>query len=206
MKISLEDAGIIVVIRGIDEPGVEFLGGILKETGIKYAEVSFTDPEAPELIAALKKRFGSSIHIGAGTVITEEQLERAEKAGADYIISPGLNLNIAEKADQKDLTYLPGVLTPTEIQKVLALGMDCCKIFPGSANGPDYIKALKGPFPNVKFFPFGGITVDNAQGYIDAGAAGFGIGSYIANKELIAMRNSEELTKRCKKVKEILGE
>lgn len=205
MKLSLKEAGIIVVIREIDKPGAEFLCDILRNTGINYAEVSFTDPEAPKLISSLKMRFGSAMRIGAGTVITEDQLDSAERAGADYIVSPGLNLKIAEKADQRGLAYLPGVLTPSEIQNVLALGMDCCKIFPASANGPEYIKALKGPFPQVEFFPFGGMTVENASAFVKAGAAGFGIGSYIANKKLITGRNQDELISRCKNLKELLG-
>jgi len=143
------------------------------EGGIRILEITFTVPNAPEVIGNLSEQFPDAI-IGAGTVLDVEAYKAAVKSGARFIVSPHLSEQMALLAE---VPYLPGIMTPTEYMKARTLGCEVVKVFPGSVLKPSFIKALLGPFPEMKAVPTGGVSLDNIEEWLNAGAFAVGVGS-----------------------------
>ena len=138
----------------------------LCEGGLPVAEITFRTACAAEAIALGVKEF-PNMHIGAGTVINGEQAKKAIEAGAQFIVSPGLSAEVAEICREADIPYLPGCATPTEIMQAIALGLDIVKFFPANVyGGLSAIKALSGPFPQIKFLPTGGVDMNNINEFL----------------------------------------
>ena len=154
----------VVTIQKIDDTA-DMLEGLL-EGGLPVAEICFRTDCADEAIKLAVKEYPAML-VGAGTVINGEQCERAVKAGAKFIVSPGLSEEVAKVCREKNVPYLPGVVTPTEIMKALALGLTRLKFFPaGSFGGLNTIKALSAAFPQVRFMPTGGVNLANMNEYL----------------------------------------
>ena len=155
----------VVVIKNIEETERIFLA--LKESGYTCAEITFRTECARDAIVLASKQF-PEFDIGAGTIINEVQCVQAIDAGAKFIVSPGLSESVAKVCSERNIPYYPGCVTPTEIMKALELGIKVVKFFPaGVYGGLDGIKALSGPFPQVKFIPTGGISRDNIDKYLE---------------------------------------
>lgn len=198
----LIDKKILIVIRHLSLQETIDLCDILLENDLNFVEVSFSDDGADKILEGLKNRFGEKICLGAGTIFQEENYRKALHYGADYVLSPGLSLKIAELSKKDGITYIPGVYTSTDVQNALEIGFDFLKLYPADLN---LLKSYRGPFPKVKFMPFGGVTDQNIISYFNAGASAVGIGSYIANKELLSKRDLAQLSKRIANLKKLIG-
>lgn len=154
----------VVVIKETGE--TEKILSALKKNGINCAEITFRTACAAEAIALARKKF-PDMNVGAGTVINAAQCKAALRAGAQFIVSPGFSDEVAKICRKKDVTYYPGCVTPTEIMKALKAGLSIIKFFPASVyGGLKAMKALSGPFPQIKFIPTGGVNRDNLEEYL----------------------------------------
>lgn len=173
----ITQGGIVPVVRAETPEIAEKIALACVEGGINTIEVTFTVPHAENVISALVEKFkGGSLIVGAGTVIDVATARLAIDHGAQFIVSPGFDVEVAQFCVLKQVPYLAGALTPTEIIQAMRHGVEIVKIFPGSAFGPSYIKAIKGPFPKGQFMPTGGVSLDNVEEWIKNGAVAVGIG------------------------------
>lgn len=178
---EIEEAGIIAVIRGVNTKTALRIAGELSFSGIKTLEITMENPEALEVIKSIKKKFGDAIFIGAGTVLDPETARNALLAGANFIVSPNVNVETIKLTKRYGTLCISGALTPTEILKAYEHGADAVKIFPVGSLGPKYIKDLKGPFPHIPFIPTGGININNLADYLSNGAMAVGLGSALVD-------------------------
>lgn len=179
-----EELGLLAVVRGESRRAAMEVVGALVEGGVRGIEVTFTTPEAPEVIRDLDAEYGDDILLGAGTVITSGQVDQAVEAGSQFLVSPGCDPELLPIMLGTGLLVLPGVLTPSEVMLARRLGAPALKFFPGSSGGPSYLKALLGPFPDVSFVPTGGVSADNVPDWFAAGALAVGAGSALAPPSL----------------------
>lgn len=156
----------------------------LIEGGVLGIEITFTTPDAHLAIRDLKEEHGDHILLGAGTVTTREQVEQAAEAGATFLVSPGCDPELLPAMLGTGLLVLPGTLTPSEVMLARRLGTQAVKLFPGSLGGPSYLKALRGPFPDLPFVPTGGVSLGNIADWFPAGAFAVGAGSALAPPSL----------------------
>jgi len=145
--------------------------------GITALEVAFTTPDTVGVIKTLRQRHGADVMLGAGTVLDPETARHAILAGAQFIISPSVNVETIKIAQRYQVLAMPGAMTPTEIGLALDAGADIIKVFPAEVFGPSYIKALKAPLPQAPLMPTGGVTVENLADWFASGATAVGIGS-----------------------------
>jgi len=173
----LIDARIIAILRGDYRETAVPIVSALAAGGIRVVEVTMNSPGVFDLIATLTAHFGDDLLVGGGTVRTPEQVQRSVDAGARFIVSPDTHPPVIEAALTADIVPLPGALTPSEITTAVRTGATLVKLFPASQVAPSYLRQILAPLDSVKLFPTGGITLENARAYIEAGAAGLGIGS-----------------------------
>ena len=192
---------IIVIARGLDQKNlVDFADAVLLG-GIDFIEITVdqkSENQTFESIALLKEKFGDKLCVGAGTVLTENQVIAAQKSGAQYIISPNVNPRVIQKTKELGMLSIPGAFTPTEICAAYDSGADLVKIFPASLGGPDYIKTVSQPLSHIPLIVMGGITPNLIKDYLAAGASGFGIGGGIVNKEYIVRGEYHKITAAAK--------
>ena len=187
---TLREVGIIPVIRADSADAAKAVVDALVEAGLNVAEITMTVPRAIDAIASVAKHFGDKVLIGAGTVTDAETAKRAVDAGAEFIVSPCLVPEVIEAAHRADVAALPGALTPTEVFEAFRLGGDMIKVFPAqNLGGASYLRALRGPFPQIPLVPTGGVTLDNMREMFDAGAAAVGVGSELISKDALARRD-----------------
>ncbi|MES1183713.1 MAG: bifunctional 4-hydroxy-2-oxoglutarate aldolase/2-dehydro-3-deoxy-phosphogluconate aldolase [Myxococcales bacterium] len=197
----LERDTLVSVVRA-DTPELATLAvEAILEGGISTFEITLTVPGAVQVIESLVKRFGARALIGAGTVLTAEQAEACIDAGAQFVVSPGFDAATVEMVLRRDVPCMPGALTPTEVITAWKAGVDMVKIFPCSAmGGARYLKALRGPLPQVKMLPTGGVNAENAREYLAAGAAALGIGSELVDATALASGKLDVITARAKQL------
>lgn len=197
---SLEQSGVIAICRKIYEEDLKFLAQAFYDGGIRYIEVTFdqneNDPlkKTGEAISSLREAF-PEMHIGAGTVISEQQLLAAHKAGAEFIISPNTDVRIIQKTRELGMLSMPGAMTPSEIITAWDAGANYVKIFPAANLGAAYIKAIRSPINHIPMMAVGGVGASNFAEFLRAGCAGAGIGGSLCDKKLIADRNAEAIRK-----------
>ena len=201
---AILETGVITILRGVLGEELINTAGAIFAGGVKCLEVTFDargvtpDSVIAENIAALVREFPEA-HIGAGTVLREEQVVLAAKAGAKYIISPDTNPDVIKKTKELGLLSIPGAFTPSEAALASRLGADLVKLFPIGTLGKDYLKAICAPLSNVRFLAVGGVDVNNARDYMNAGAVGIGIGSGIASPAVIKAGKFDEITAAARK-------
>jgi 2-dehydro-3-deoxyphosphogluconate aldolase/(4S)-4-hydroxy-2-oxoglutarate aldolase len=187
---TLREVGIIPVIRAESADAALAVVEALVEAGLTVAEVTMTVPGAIDVIASVAKRFADQVLVGAGTVMDAETARRAVDAGAEFIVTPCLVPEVIDAARRADVAVLPGALTPTEVFEAFRLGGDMVKVFPAqNLGGASYLRALRGPFPQIPLVPTGGVTLDNVRDMFDAGAAAVGVGSELISKDALARRD-----------------
>lgn len=188
---DVEKYKIVVIIRGLDREQLFKTVKALIDGGIRFVEITFdqtgkvSNDETAKNIKELKVNFGDKLHVGAGTVMTKKQVKLAYQAGAEFIISPDCNKRIIKYTKKLGLLSMPGAFTPTEAAEAHRYGADFVKLFPNSEVKSSYLKALIAPLAHIKFLAVGGISLENINEYLDAGAVGVGIGSLLVNKEWI---------------------
>lgn len=175
--------------------------------GIPIVEITMTVPGAVEVIRELARSCGSEVLIGAGTVLNAEVARRCLDAGAEFLVSPGLHLKCVELAVKEETLMMAGALTPTEVMAAWEAGADIVKIFPcGQVGGAKYIKALKGPFPQIPFVPTGGVNLNTAAEFIEAGAIAVGIGGELVQGDALKEKKTEVIVENAKKFLAIVKE
>lgn len=193
---------VIAILRGLTPEQAVRTAEALYQGGIQLIEVTFNQQdedgweETAEAIRRISEK--NTILVGAGTVLTERQLELAEQAGARYIISPNTDPVIIHETKKRGLVSIPGALTASEAVTAHQAGADFIKIFPAADMGAGYIKALSAPLSHLKFLAVGGIGESNLSEYLAAGACGVGCGGKLVDKKLIAAEDYDEITKRAK--------
>jgi 2-dehydro-3-deoxyphosphogluconate aldolase / (4S)-4-hydroxy-2-oxoglutarate aldolase len=195
----IEEIGIVPVIRATSPAEAHFAAEAICQGGIPIAEITMTVPGALEVISELARN-APEVLVGAGTVLNAESARRCLEAGAKFLVSPGLNLKTVEFAVKENILIMAGALTPTEVMEASDAGADFIKIFPCSnMGGASYIRALKGPFPNVPLVPTGGVNLETAAEFLRAGAAALGVGGELILKECLRERDAEKLCNLAKK-------
>ncbi len=196
----LHDEKIIVIVRGYTGKTLISLAEAMWQGGVRFLEVTYdhsgnipTETTAQD-IRALVEHFGDRMHIGAGTVLTREEVEATAKAGGKYIISPNVNVEVIQKTRAMGLLSMPGALTPSEVVTAYEAGADFVKLFPVSDFGPAYVKAIRAPLAHIPMLAVGGVNEHNMADYLRTGVAGFGIGSNIVNKKMIDAGDFEGVT------------
>ncbi len=201
---DIEKYKIIVILRGFSQEQLINTIDAMEKGGIRLVEVTFdqtgktSDEVTASHINALKRLFAGKMRIGAGTVMTEKQVELAHEAGAEFIISPDCFEPVIRKTRELGMVSIPGVFTPTEAANAYRYGADFAKLFPNSEMKISYLKALVTPLSHIKFLAVGGVTPDNLQTYLDAGAKGIGVATAIADKTAIFNGDYEEITRRAR--------
>jgi 2-dehydro-3-deoxyphosphogluconate aldolase / (4S)-4-hydroxy-2-oxoglutarate aldolase len=193
VRLLIERVGIVPVIRASSPEEAKFAAEAVWHGGIPIVEITMTVPGAVDVIAELV-RTAPDVLVGAGTVLNEASARKCADAGAQFLVSPGLNAGTIAAAREMDLLIMAGALTPTEVIAAWNSGADLVKVFPcGSVGGPNYLKALKGPLPEIPLVPSGGVNLETAAAYILAGAAVLGVGGELIQKEALKVRNAELL-------------
>ena len=189
---SVRDRKVIAIIRGYAPDVCLRLAEAYAQGGLGLVEVTFSQ-KAPETwkdtaaaIAAIRARFAGVLRVGAGTVLTAEQLTLCEQAGGEYMITPNVNVELIRDCVRRGLVAMPGALTPSEAVAAFDAGASFVKIFPAGALGPGYVKALTAPLAHIPFLAVGGISPDNAADFLRAGCVGVGVGGNLTNREWIA--------------------
>lgn len=196
---------LIAIVRGVDGDQLIPMAEAMYEGGVRLLEITFSakgtpsDEETARNIAMLARHFNGRMHIGAGTVLTPEQVELVAEAGGTFVISPDANTAVIEKTKQLGLVSIPGALTPTEIQSAHRAGADFVKLFPVTGLGTEYVKAVSAPLSHIKFLAVGGVDEYNMPDYLKAGVCGFGIGSSLVNRKLIEAGDYTAITELAKK-------
>jgi 2-dehydro-3-deoxyphosphogluconate aldolase/(4S)-4-hydroxy-2-oxoglutarate aldolase len=195
----IEDSGIIAVIRAQKaEEAVEIARAVF-EGGIVPIEITLTVPDAFTVMEEIRRSLGERILLGAGTVLDAEGARRAIRAGAEFLVSPMLNPEMVHLCREDGKIAIPGAFTPTEIMAAWRGGADIVKIFPASVGGPELIKDLRGPFPQIKFLPTGGVTLDNVSQFIKAGAVAVAVGGNIIDKKAVSLGKFDVITENSRK-------
>ncbi len=175
---KIVEVGVVAVIRAEDSKTAIHIAEACIEGGIPAIEITFTVPHAEHVIADVAKKFSQeSLIIGAGTVLNKKTAKLAIDHGATYIVSPGFDIETAIYCQAVNVPYLPGCLTITEMLTARKAGAEIIKLFPGSAFGPSYVKAVKGPLPDIHIMPTGGVSLDNVSQWIASGVVAVGVGS-----------------------------
>jgi 2-dehydro-3-deoxyphosphogluconate aldolase/(4S)-4-hydroxy-2-oxoglutarate aldolase len=179
------DTGIVAILRAPSSEQLTNVARALCEGGIDIIEVTLTVPGALEIVAAVKKELGCRVLMGAGTVLDPETARAALLAGAEFIVSPAFNPDVIQLCKRYDKLVMPGAFTPTEILAAWESGADIVKVFPSDAVGPSYLKALKGPYPQVRLMPTGGVNLQTLPAFVKAGACAVGVGSSLVDPQAI---------------------
>ena len=197
---DVEKNKIIVILRGFNREQLISTVSAMEKGGIRLVEVTFDqsggidDKTTAENIRAIKEHFSGRVRVGAGTVMTEEQVELAFWAGAEFIISPDCYERVIRKTRELGMVSMPGALTPTEAANAHRFGADFVKLFPNSEMKPSYLKALASPLSHIKLHAVGGVNAANLKEYLGAGAVGIGVATAIADKTAIFRGDYEMIT------------
>ena len=208
---SIEKEKLIVIVRSVAFDKLLPLANALYEGGVRLMEITYSangaisDEDTAKGIELLSKELNGKMYIGAGTVLTEKQVELTKKAGGSFIISPDANPDVIRKTKELDMVSIPGALTPSEIQLAHGAGADFVKLFPVTSLGTEYIKAIKAPLSHIKFLAVGGIDENNLDEYLNSGIYGVGVGSNITKKDLIANNDFGAITELAKKYTAVIN-
>jgi 2-dehydro-3-deoxyphosphogluconate aldolase / (4S)-4-hydroxy-2-oxoglutarate aldolase len=197
---ALEQAGIVAIIRMKESDKVRAVVDAIAAGGVTSLEVTMTVPNAVGLIAELAPAMPSGFLLGAGTVVDAATAARVIDAGAQFVVSPVFRRQVIAACHERDVPTMPGCFTPTEILEAWDLGADIVKVFPATALGPGFLKDLRGPLPQVKLMPTGGVTIDNAGEWIKGGAAAVGIGTALLDAKAIAAGDYAALTANARRL------
>lgn len=181
------EGGLVAVVRA--DSGEELVRVVeaLAEGGVTAAEITFTVPGAAEVITRVRRALGDRVVLGAGTVLDPETARVAILAGAEYLVAPSLNFDVIRMAHRYDKAVMPGAFSPTEVLAAWEAGADVVKVFPAeAAGGAAYLKALRGPLPQVRMMPTGGVDLNTAEAYLKAGACCLGVGSALVDPKAVA--------------------
>jgi 2-dehydro-3-deoxyphosphogluconate aldolase / (4S)-4-hydroxy-2-oxoglutarate aldolase len=177
--------GLVAVVRAESGELLVNVVRALAEGGVTAAEITFTVPNAIDVIKTCRNELGDSVVLGAGTVLDPETARAALLAGAEYIVAPTVNLEVIRLCRRYDKVVMPGAFTPTEILAAWEAGADVVKVFPADVGGPAYLKAIRGPLPQIRLMPTGGVDLGTAEAFLRAGACCLGVGSSLVEPKAV---------------------
>ena len=196
---AIERVGLIPVLRAKNSQQALAVVKAMVAGGVTVVEVTMTVPGAIEVLKTLKQEDGAKLLLGSGTVTTARQAEETIEAGAEFVVSPSLHLDVIAATKANGKLSIPGSLTPTEVVTAWNAGADYVKIFPCSAvGGAPYLKALLAPFPHLKLIPTGGVTLQTAESFLKSGARALGVGSDLVNLAAVDEGKPERITETAK--------
>lgn len=193
---KVKQLGLLAVIRGPSAELTVKMVDALVAGGVSGIEITYSTPNAEQVVLALSGKYGDSIVLGMGTLTKPEQALSAKLAGASFLVSPICEATLVKAMVDSGLLCMAGALTPTEVYQAYSLGVDVVKVFPGSLGGPAYIKALKGPFPYIPMMPTGGVSAGNAAEWFAAGVVAVGAGSELCPPQLAKEGKFDEISRR----------
>ena len=180
------DLGLVAIIRSDNGDQLVEVAEALLAGGIDVLEVTFTVPGALEIIQQISKKLGKKILLGAGTVLDPETARAAILAGAEFIVTPVVNVEVIQLCQRYSKLCMVGAFTPTEVLTAWQAGADLVKVFPAEIGGPSYLKILHGPLPQIRLMPTGGVNLDTMAAFVKNGACAVGLGSSLVEKESLA--------------------
>src|SRR5438309_2005905 len=180
------DCGIVAVVRSPDSQQLVEVTRALADGGVTVVEITMTVPNALDVLRQVRAAIGDRILLGAGTVLDPETARAVLLAGAEYIVAPTVNLDVIRLCRRYDKLVMPGAFTPTEILTAWEAGADIVKVFPAEAVGPAYFKALRGPLPQIRLMPTGGVDLTTAAAFLKAGVCCLGVGSQLVEPAAVA--------------------
>lgn len=199
-KELIKSEHLIVIVRGVKSERLVPLAEAMYEGGVRLLEITYSadgrvsDEETAENIRTLCRHFEGSMEIGAGTVLSEKQVRLTREAGGKYVISPNCNEKVIRATKEAGLISIPAAYTPTEIEAAYEAGADFVKLFPVTALGPSYVKAVRGPLSHIPLLAVGGVDLSNLADYAKAGVSGFGIGGNIIDKKALEAGDYSAIT------------
>jgi len=204
---QIESIGVVPVVRASSADEAMKAIDAIREGGINVLEITMTVPGAIEVIREVSQKYGDEVVVGAGTVLDPATALKCIDAGAVFIVSPALNVDTITACIESGIPIMPGALSPTEVVTAWTAGADMVKIFPaGAVGGPAYLKNLKGPLPQIKMIPTGGVSLATAADFIKAGAAALGVGTDLVDVKAIREGNAGVVTERAREFVRIVRE
>lgn len=200
----IQSTGIVAVIRA---PSGELLADVaeaLVAGGVEVMEITFTVPQAHRVLEQVAKQLGSKILLGAGTVLDPETARIAMLSGAEFIVSPTTNLEVIRLCRRYDKLVMPGAFTPTEVLTAWEAGADIVKVFPSDFTGAPYLKVLKAPLPQVRLMPTGGVTLQTAPAFLEAGAYALGVGGSLVEAKALASGDMKRVETQARQFIEVV--
>lgn len=203
----IRQLGLIPVIRAESADEAMRAVAAIKEGGISVLEITMTVPGAVKIIEQVAERYGNEAVIGAGTVLDAETARACMLAGAQFVVSPALNLETIACCRRYSIPVMPGALTPTEVVTAWQAGADIVKVFPCNAvGGASYIKALKAPLPQIELVPTGGVSLTTAADFLKAGACALGVGADLVDTKALRQGQDQVITDRARQYVQIVNE
>ena len=187
-------SGVVAIVRLEDARALGRVATAIKNGGVDVIEFTMTTPGALDIISHCANEFGDRVLLGAGTVLDAETARAAILAGARFLVSPTFNPRVVTTAHRYDVAVLPGVLSPTEMITAWEQGADLLKVFPATALGPQYLKDVLAPLPHLRLVPVGGVSLENTEAFIRAGAVAVAVGSNLVDKQAVKEGRWEVLT------------
>lgn len=197
---KIREVGLIPIVRAPSAEDAMRAAEAIVAGGIGITEITMTVPGALKVMEAVAERYGDKVLLGAGTILDAETCRAAMLAGAEFIVTPSLDVRVIEMARRYSKPIFPGALTPTEVVTAWQAGADMVKIFPcGPVGGPKYIKALKGPFPHIEMVPTGGVNLETTGDFIKAGAAAVAVGGELVDVKALREGKLDQITETAKR-------
>jgi 2-dehydro-3-deoxyphosphogluconate aldolase / (4S)-4-hydroxy-2-oxoglutarate aldolase len=187
------DCGIVAVVRSPDSQQLVEVARALSEGGVDVIEITMTVPDALDVVRQVRRALGDRVLLGAGTILDPETARAALLAGAEYLVAPTLNLEVIRLCQRYNKLVMPGAFTPTEILTAWEAGADIVKVFPADVVGPAFFKAMRGPLPQIRMMPTGGVDLSTAAAFLKAGACCLGVGGQLVEPRAVAERNFDRL-------------
>jgi len=198
------DAGIVAVVRSPDSQQLVEVIRALADGGVTVSEITMTVPNALDVLRQARQALGDRVLLGAGTILDPETARAALLAGAEYIVAPTVNVDVIRLCQRYNKLVMPGAFTPTEVLAAWEAGADIVKVFPAEIVGPAFFKAVRGPLPQVRMMPTGGVDLNTAASFLKAGACCLGIGSQLVEPAAVAARNFDRIRDLARQYVEIV--
>lgn len=187
------DSGIVAVVRSPDHQQLVEVARALADGGVSVVEITMSVPNALDVLRQVRQALGDRVLLGAGTVLDPETARAVLLAGAEFIVAPTVNLDVIRLCQRYDKLVMPGAFTPSEILAAWEAGADIVKVFPAEVVGPAFFKAVRGPLPQVRLMPTGGVDLNTASAFLKAGACCLGIGGQLVEPKAVAERNFDRI-------------
>ena len=195
----IHEKGVIAIMRANSSDQLLAAADAVKAGGVNAIEVTMTTPGAIEVVKQATAKYGDDVLFGVGSVLDPETARAAILAGAQFVVCPTLNLETIKLCKRYSVPVVPGAFTATEVLAAWQAGADMVKVFPASIGGPSLIKALKGPLPQIKLVPVGGVNLDTTADFIRAGAEVVGVGGSLVNQKLLAAQEFDQITENARR-------